>query len=312
MALNVIITGATGFIGSAVLAELLANGAHVTVLLRPDSDRRRLAAMQGFNELTYYGMLSKETIHDLHERQPDIFIHCAWRGVGGSEKNEAFQMYDNIPLTTDSVELAAAVGCKQWIGFGSQAEYGNPNRRINEDCPLEPTTLYGKAKLASGKAALELCEAHNMAGAWLRVFSTYGPGDAPSWFIPYIIQEFLGGYSPKLTKCEQFWDYLYVTDAARAVVATAIGSVSGVFNLGSGSSYSLKESVEAIRSELGSPVEPVYGAVPYRQDQVMHLEADITKLMAATGWSPVVTRFEGIRKVVEFEQNFRSPCPALI
>jgi len=305
MALNVVITGATGFIGSAVLAELLANGAHVTVLLRPDSDRRRLSAIQGFNELTYDGLLSKDIIHDLHEREPDIFIHCAWRGVGGIEKNEAFQIEVNIPLTTDSVELAAAVGCKQWIGFGSQAEYGNPNRRINEDCPLEPTTLYGKAKLASGMAALALCEAYKMAGAWLRVFSTYGPGDAPSWFIPYIIQEFLGGHAPKLTKCEQLWDYLYVTDAARAVVATARGSVSGVFNLGSGSSYALKEYVELIRGELGSPTEAAYGAVPYRQDQVMHLEADITRLIAVTGWSPVVTPLEGIRKVVEFERNFR-------
>ena len=100
MALNVVITGATGFIGSAVLAELLANGAHVTVLLRPDSDRLRLAAIQGFNELTYDRLLSKDIIHDLHERQPDIFIHCAWRGVGGSERNEAFQIEENIPLTT--------------------------------------------------------------------------------------------------------------------------------------------------------------------------------------------------------------------
>ena len=306
MALNVVITGATGFIGAAVLAEFLANGTHVTVLLRPDSDRGRLAAIQGFDELTYYGLLSKETIHDLHERQPDIFIHCAWRGVGGSERNEAFQIDDNIPLTIDSVKLAAAVGCKQWIGLGSQAEYGNPNRRINEDCPLEPTTLYGKAKLESGIAALALCEAHKMAGAWLRVFSTYGPNDAPSWFIPYVIQEFLDGHTPQLTKCEQFWDYLYVTDAARAVVAAATSSVSGVFNLGSGSSYALKEYVEAIRSELGLSIEPAYGAVPYRQDQVMHLEADITRLMTETGWSPIVTLFEGIGKVVEFERNFRA------
>lgn len=310
MALNVIITGATGFIGSAVLAELLANGANVTVLIRPDSDRHRLATMQGFNEHTYYGMLGKETIHDLHERQPDVFIHCAWRGVHGSERNEVFQIDDNISLTTDSVKLAAAVGCKQWIGLGSQAEYGNPNRPINENCPLEPTTLYGKAKLTSGRAALELCEEHNMACTWLRVFSTYGPGDAPYWFIPYIIQEFIGGRTPKLTKCEQLWDYLYVTDAARAVVATATGSVNGVFNLGSGSSFVIKEYVEAIQSEIGSTIEPAYGAVPYRKDQVMHLEADITKLKAATGWSPIVTRFEGIRKVVEFEQNFRSPCVA--
>jgi len=305
MALNVVITGATGFIGAAVLAELLANGTHVTVLLRPDSDRTRLVAMKGFKTLTYSTLLSKETIHALREQQPDIFIHCAWSGVGGHQRNEALQILDNIPLTLDAVELAATVGCRQWIGLGSQAEYGNQNRRMNEDCPLQPTTLYGKAKLAAGVAALALCDARKMAGVWLRVFSTYGPGDAPSWFIPYVIQEFLGGRTPKLTKCEQLWDYLYVTDAARAVIATATGLTSGAFNLGSGASRPLKDYIEAIRSELGSSLEPAYGAVLYRPDQVMHLEADISKLHLETGWLPRTSLLDGIRKTVEFEKTFR-------
>lgn len=303
MALNVVITGATGFIGAEVLAKLLVGGANVTVLLRPDSDRTRLAAMKGFKALTYSALLSEETIHALRKQQPDIFIHCAWRGVGGHQRNEAFQIIDNIPLTLDAVELAAAVGCMQWIGLGSQAEYGNQNRRMNEDCPLKPTTIYGKAKLAAGVSALALCDAHKMAGVWLRVFSTYGPTDAPYWFIPYVIQEFLGGRTPKLTKCQQLWDYLYVTDAARAIIATATGSTSGVFNLGSGSSRPLKDYIEVIRSELDSPLEPAYGAVQYRPDQVMHLEADISRLTAVTGWRPHTDIAQGIRASIAFERK---------
>ena len=303
MPLNVAITGATGFIGAAVVAELLAGGAHVTVLLRADSNCARLAAMKGFKVLTYSTLLSEETIHALSEQQPDIFIHCAWRGVGGNQRNEAFQIIGNIPLTIDSVELAATVGCSQWIGLGSQAEYGNQDRRMNEYCPLQPTTVYGKAKLAAGVAALALCDTHKMAGVWLRVFSTYGPADAPHWFIPYVIQEFLGGRTPKLTKCQQLWDYLYVTDAARAIIATATSSTSGVFNLGSGLSRPLKDYIEVIRSELGSSLEPAYGVVQYRPDQVMHLEADITRLTAATGWRPHTDITQGIRACIVFESK---------
>jgi UDP-glucose 4-epimerase len=309
MAQNIVLTGATGFIGASILAELLTIGANVMVLLRSDSDLTRIVAMKGFKTITYSSLLSKETIQALREQQPDIFIHCAWSGVGGHQRNEASQILDNIPLTLEAVELAAASGCKQWIGLGSQAEYGNQNRRMNEDCPLQPTTLYGKSKLAAGVAALALCEARKIAGVWMRVFSTYGPGDAPYWFIPYVIQEFLVGRTPKLTKCEQLWDYLYVTDAARAVVATANGLTSGTFNLGTGSAHPLKDYIEAIRIELGSTIEPAYGAVPYRQDQVMHLEADITRLTEITGWTPAVTIFQGIKKVVEFERTFRPPPP---
>ena len=300
---HVAITGATGFIGSAVLKELLLGGVQVTVMLRPDSDTARLKAMEGFETLTYAHLPDKSTIDRLRANKPDVFIHCGWRGVGGHERNEAFQIPYNVQATTDAVELAAASGCRKWIGLGSQAEYGNQNRSLDEDAALLPTTLYGKAKLAAGTAALALCEARQIAGVWLRVFSTYGPADAPKWLIPYVIQEFLAGRAPLLTQCEQLWDYLYVADAARAVCAAAHGTANGVFNLGSGCALPLKDYIEAIRSELATSLKPAYGAVPYRPDQVMHLEADISRLTEATGWRPTTNLREGIRATVAFERR---------
>lgn len=300
---HVTITGATGFIGSAVLKELLFSGTRVTVLLRPDSNIARLDAMEGFETLRYSHLLDKSTIDRLRDNKPDVFIHCGWRGVGGHERNEAFQITHNVPTTIDAVELASAVGCRQWIGLGSQAEYGNLNRRISEDAPLNPTTVYGKAKLAAGVATLALCETRKIAGVWMRVFSTYGPGDAPYWFIPYVIQEFLAGRAPNLTKCEQIWDYLYVGDAARAVARIANGATAGVFNLGSGFARPLKEIIEAIRMQLAPGIAPAYGALPYRPDQVMHLEADISRLQAATAWRPTMNLADGIRTTVAFERT---------
>lgn len=303
MPYHVVITGATGFIGAAVLIELLARGSRVTVLLRSDSDLSRLTSITGFETLRYSRLFDGETVRMLGEEKPDILIHCGWRGVGGAERNEVFQITENLPATLEAVELAAATGCRQWIGLGSQAEYGSPNCRINEDAPLRPTTLYGKAKLAAGVAAMALCEARQMAGVWLRLFSTYGPGDAPHWFIPYVIEEFLAGRVPKLTRCEQLWDYLYVKDAARAVVAVADGTSGGVFNLGSGAARPLKDYIEAIRLALGSAIEPAYGAIPYRPDQVMHLESDVSRLMEFTRWRPQVSLDEGIRATVAFERQ---------
>jgi UDP-glucose 4-epimerase len=301
MSLHIIITGATGFIGAAIVEELLTRGYQVTVLLRSDSNSQRLSALNGFETLLYTRLMDDNIVSSLKSRKPDILIHCAWRGVGASERNESFQITKNLPLTLDAVELAAAIGCRQWIGLGSQAEYGNQNCRLSEDAPVRPTTLYGKAKLAAGVAALALCEVRNMAGVWLRIFSTYGPGDSPNWFIPYVIHEFLAGKSPKLTQCEQLWDYLYVTDAARAVCAVANGTTNGVFNLGSGSARPLKDYIEVIRKELGIATEPLYGAIPYRDDQVMYLEADISRLSKETGWVPSISLIEGVKNTVRFE-----------
>ena len=300
---TVIITGASGFIGAAVLAELNRCKIRALVLLRPQSDRSRLPRLAAENIFAFSKLDSPELAENLREQQPETFIHCAWRGVGGQERNEDFQISENVPCALASVELSAASGCRQWIGLGSQAEYGNANRILDENEPTLPTTLYGKAKLAAGKEALALCAKRNMAGAWLRVFSTYGPGDHPHWMIPHIIREFLAGNSPQVTRCEQKWDYLFVADAARAIVSLADGRASGVFNLGSGEAWPLKQIIETIRTELGATIEPAYGAVPYRPDQVMHLQANITKLLAAINWVPRVGLAEGIRETIKSEKK---------
>ena len=263
------------------------------------------------NVFVFSKLEEPELAEKLREQQSDIFIHCAWRGVGGQERNADFQMSENVPLTLASVELAATAGCRQWIGLGSQAEYGNANRILDETAPTNPTTLYGKAKLAAGNGALALCAQKNLVGTWLRVFSTYGPGDHPHWMIPQVIWEFLSGRVPQVTKCEQKWDYLFVADAARAIASVADGKVSGVFNLGSGEAQPLKTIIEIIRAETQSVVQPAYGAIPYRPDQVMHLQADVTKLRSATGWSPRVSLAEGIRETVRWDKELFAARPAM-
>jgi UDP-glucose 4-epimerase len=299
-AATVILTGATGFIGSAVLTALAQRGGRTVVLLRPESNRRRLESLHSFETEVYTRLNDPALVGQLRARQPAVLIHCAWRGVAGKERNFAYQITDNLPLTLESVKLAAASGCRQWIGLGSQAEYGNLNRVIAETAPTLPTTIYGKAKLAAGGAALALAQASGLHGAWLRVFSTYGPGDSPHWFIPYMIREFLQGRRPQLTRCEQLWDYLHVQDAARAILSVTDGCTDGVFNLGSGITVPLKHVVEIIRCELGTLTQPEFGVVPYPPDQVMHLQADITKLTTATGWRPRVSLEEGLRETVNW------------
>lgn len=300
---RVVITGATGFIGASISREFVRAGYSVTVLTRKNSILDRLNDIRSRIGLIEYSSLKPEHFDFSKVNTADVFVHCAWKGVLGKDRNEAFQITSNIPTTLDSVELAAGLGCRHWIGLGSQAEYGNLNCRIGEDSPTTPTSLYGKAKLASGHSALGLCDALRLSGTWMRVFSTYGPEDAPNWLIPYVIQEFLANRAPKLTLCEQLWDYLYVQDAGKAVVAAAAAGVGGVFNLGSGTALPLRTYIETIRQILGTPILPEYGAVDYRPDQVMHLEADVSKFAEASNWRPSVGLVDGLTQTISFERS---------
>jgi nucleoside-diphosphate-sugar epimerase len=170
---------------------------------------------------------------------------------------------------------------------------------VDEQFPTYPTTLYGKAKLATCWAALGLCQAYNIQGSWIRLFDPYGPGDDSYWLIPYLIREIASGNSPKLTKCEQLWDYLYVEDAAKAILSVAYTQATGIFNLGSGVAIPLKEVVETLKNFVDPTIQPEYGAVPYRPDQVMHLQADITRIKSLTGWEPQVNIEQGLLETVK-------------
>lgn len=293
-----VLTGATGFIGSAVLKQLVSDGHEAVVLLRGKSNVDRIKDVSGYQPVYYHDLAQAGLAETLAAHKPDAFIHLAWKGVGGTDRNASFQITENLPLTLRSVELAHAIGCRHWIGVGSQAEYGNPNRKVAETDPALPTTLYGKAKLAACWAGLGLSEGLGMKASWVRVFSTYGIGDEPTWFIPYIISELKKGNTPKLTKCEQLWDYLYVDDAARAILSVLYKEATGIINMGSGQAVSLKSVVDQIRQSVDPNGSIDYGAVPYRPDQVMHLEADTTRINQLAGWEPKVSIEEGIKWIV--------------
>lgn len=301
-----VITGATGFIGAAVVKQALANGRLPLVITRPNSDLGRLSGLEGVQIFKSESLAEPSLANELRSFAPHAFLHLAWRGVGGAERNAAFQITDNLPLTLDAVRLAAAIGCKHWLGTGSQAEYGNPNRRVDEAQACNPTTLYGMAKLSSCWAAHALSLASGMKMAWVRIFSTYGPGDAPEWLIPYLIREFAAGRAPRLTKCEQLWDYLHVADAARGLLCVAEQEKEGIFNIGSGSAVALRKIVEQVGALANPKMKAEFGAVSYRPDQVMHLEADTSRLVRETGWKPQVDLETGLTETVTWFLNEKS------
>lgn len=299
--MRVLLTGATGFLGSWVLEQLLDSGDTVAVLLRPGANTSRITEV-----LTRVRQITGD-LRDVAALQPavldfapDAVAHLAWEGVAGAERNAPDQ-WRNVCAALELVELAARCGARHWVGVGSQAEYGPCASVISEDAPTRPTTLYGASKLATGQLAQALCGQLGLRFGWLRLFSSYGPRDNPSWLIPSLILALKRGERPSVTGAQQLWDYIHVSDAAAAVVAVLRSpDAQGFFNLGSGSATPLREIIETVR-DLAAPGQPVgFGELPYRPDQVMHLQADIQRLTLATGWRPQVPLGEGLRSTVRW------------
>lgn len=299
--MKVLVTGATGFVGSAIVRELESRGHEVAYLARGASNTWRLDEL-GARAQRVAGDLSQPDSyrHALESFHPEALVHAAWFGVGNHDRNDARQL-DNVPQTAALVRAALDHGARTVVGFGSQAEYGPRPEKTREDAPLAPTTLYGAAKVASFHATRVQCELANARFAWLRLFSTYGPRDEAYWMLPGLILRLLGGERPPLTEGRQQWDYCHVSDTARATADVVESSqAAGAFNVGAGRTQSIRQIAEWIRDNAAPGATLGFGEVPYRPDQVMHLEADIGRLTAATGWQPRVSLEEGLRETVDW------------
>ena len=272
------------------------------MLVRPSSDLGRLSGVIDEIDVLRAELTETAAVEDaVLSAVPEIVFHLGWQGVSGGFRNDPEQITKNVSGSLAIVEAAGRAGCHCFVGLGSQAEYGPYSGVLTEDLPTNPQTVYGVSKLCTGKLSEKLCETMGMRYVWLRLLATYGPYDDQRHLIPSIVRKLLEREKPALTPGEQRWDYLYVEDAAEAICAVAaVEEAGGIYNLGSGETNTVRSIAESVRDLVDPDLPLGFGEVPYRHDQVMHLEADVSRLKRATGWAPRTGLAQGLGKTVEW------------
>jgi nucleoside-diphosphate-sugar epimerase len=297
---RLLITGASGFLGAATAAAAHLNGYDVLGTGRtPDAPRAKAAGF-AYQPLDLSDAAATDAV--LQAFRPQVIVHAAWSGVSGQARDQDVQ-YDNVLATCRLMDLGAAYGLEKFIGIGSQAEYGPFEGRIDESRMPSPATLYGAAKHAACTLARQRALAHNVQFAWLRLFAIYGPGDNSNWLIPSLISAMLDDRCPPMTEGIQKWDYLFIEDAAQALLSLidAMGvneDATGVFNFCSGQAVRVRSIAEEI-ARLTAPDLPLhFGTIAYKAGQIFHMEGDPTKLQSATGWHPTTSLEAGLAATV--------------
>ncbi len=300
-----LVTGASGHLGSFLTTRLLSEGHEVIALVRPESDLWRLAEVIERVKLISADLANIASAAPAIERaKPEAIFHLAWQGVTSNFRNSTEQITSNVKGSLELFEMARTAGGKLWLGVGSQAEYGPHETVLTEETPVHPVTAYGVGKLGVGLLTKKLCELTGMRYVWLRLLATYGPKDDERHLIPSVIRRLLKGERASLTSGEQKWDYLYVEDAAEAIYRAAVTEdAEGIFNLSSGEAHTVRSIVERIRNLIDPSASLGFGELATSPDQIRHLQADITKLEAATGWTPRTSLDEGLRRTVEWSRQ---------
>jgi nucleoside-diphosphate-sugar epimerase len=299
---KVLITGISGFLGSQIAQKLCDKGFELIALKRETSD---LSRCNEFSANVNWINISENWEQKVIELNPQIIIHSAWEGVGAQERDNWQVQTNNLQFTLKLLSIAKEVNLEKFISFGSQAEYGYFSGVIDENYILEPKSAYGLSKHLCSQTIKVFCEQNNIDWYWLRLFSFFGEKEASSWFIPTLIKNISDNKPMDMTPGEQRYAYMYIEDLAEIICNLIKSSaISGIYNLSSKNSISLKEIVEKIINIIKPLKSQVnFGAMPYRDNQPMLIQGEVSKLEGQIGEFNETSFDINLKKVVEYIIN---------
>jgi nucleoside-diphosphate-sugar epimerase len=259
---TVLLTGATGFVGTHLLGELLKRDVSVRAVIR-HADVARMVSLYEFESLLGTDDLFQESAEWWSEacRGVDTVIHLAWY----AEPGRYLQSPLNIDCLKGTLALAGGAitaGVRRFVGTGTCFEYELGPEGLSIDTPLWPQSVYAGAKVASYMALSTWFAQAGVEFAWCRLFYLYGEGEDNRRLVPYLRTQLAAGNPVELSSGVQVRDYLDVSEAATMLVDTALGDVLGAVNICSGDAVTVREFAESIADEYGRHDLLKFGARP--------------------------------------------------
>lgn len=267
----ILVTGASGFVGQQVVAQLLARGVAVRLVVR-----QPLSAPWA----NHAGIESIRTTADVFAESPHWYddvcrgvsgvLHLAWYTTHGryldSPKNR-----DCLQGTLALAQGAIRQGVQRFVGVGTCLEYAASNQALGIDSPLQPQSAYAAAKVAAFQALANTLPIAGVAFAWCRLFYLYGEGEHPDRLVPLLHRHLQHNRPVALSDGTLVRDYLEVTQAAQYLVDITLSDFEGAANLCSGIGVSIKALALAIAKGYGKKDLLQFGARPNKPGEVPHI-----------------------------------------
>lgn len=300
-----IVTGATGFIGKFLVRELVKQNVEVIAVVR-----------QGTKNLNTINALPVKIVEcniaDYHmlpdiiaDRDIDVVFHIAWQGVSDLDaRNEAIQM-QNLQSTLDLIDSMHIMKISCFIGCGSMHE-AESLVEMNEDKVISNLGyMYKATKTAAHWIGKAKCGTYGIRFFW-PLINTYGEEERSARLVNTIIRKVLHGESPDLSAGTQYYDFVHVSDVARALILIAKKGVNGTnYTIGSGDAKPLKEFLKIVgqvANDLygGAPVELGFGRITSNVISLPITTFDVTKLYRDTGFKALIPFREGIERTARW------------
>ncbi len=263
--MRILVTGASGFVGRAVVRQLRERDASVVAIPHRWSGPSELAQAAG-------------------EGPIDACVHLGWYAGAPDYLVNVRENRRSLDDSLDLVELLSDRGCARLVVAGTSAEYRFSTGVLVESSEIAPWSVYGAAKAALHQLLSSSLRPPTMSVAWGRIFNITGPGEAPSRLLPHVAHEVLAGRQVALSDGEQFRDFLHVNDVASGLIAAMDAGHDGPVNICSSVGVPLRDVLTALAERLGDPSLLRFGKRPrgtYDADSVVGANATLRGL----GWS---------------------------
>lgn len=304
---RVVVTGATGFIGSHLVAKLLSEGHRVCATARPNSrvDRGNLAFVGAHPNLSIRTADIIDPADALSVLDGcDTLLHLAAQvDVAHSLKSPTLFLQTNVMGTANLLEAARARGVSRVVVMSSSEVYGGMGVPLTEASPLVAKSPYAATKIGAEKLAEAFYHSYRLGTVTLRLFNTFGPRQSVRAVIPWIIRQAIAGGSLHLGNLNAARDFVFVEDTVDGIIAA--GSRAGVegrvFNLATGEAHAIHEVVSHVQELCGRELRVTTDAERVRgTEEVWTLIGDASKAAAELGWRPRVAFKDGLRRFYEY------------
>jgi NAD dependent epimerase/dehydratase len=309
---TVVVTGAGGFIGSALVERLVGVGARVRAMLRYTSRAERgclsyvSAPVMQEVEITFGDVRDVDAMREIIRGADAIFHLSALVGIPYSYEHPQEVIDTNILGTANVLLVAKELGTLERVVLTSTSEvYGSAlYTPIDEQHPLQAQSPYSATKIASDALGLSFNRSFGMPITIVRPFNAYGPRQSARAVIPTIISQALTDRKLKLGAIDTTRDFTYVEDTARGFVdvASSDAALGEVVNLGSGVEISIRDVIKQVAKIVGHDLEIIVEDRRVRPEtsEVSRLHAESSKALQLAGWRAEVSLDEGLRRTTNW------------
>jgi nucleoside-diphosphate-sugar epimerase len=293
---TIAVTGATGFVGTALIQELLEHN-HEVLIIGPSD-----YCVTDAKEESVRAALVDHPLFDQY--RADALIHLAWAGSAGAARVDAEVQMKNVVMAVEAVKIAARLGAKTFVGVGTITEREVDYVEWTPGVTPSGGFLYGVAKNTANAATKFEAARLGISHIWARLGNAYGAPDHSGRFLVNAVEQFVAGEAPAFTSGTQMFDFVALADAAQGLRLVAEkGASFQEYYIGSGEARPLREFVELARDVAAPGLELSFGGAAQSGVSLAGSAFSIEPLIAATGYSPQIPFEVGVQELAAWVRS---------